>query len=90
MSVPFLCVCEGSTGRANLRLRRARDSEYTPVITVIGKEDDRSVIMTTDRNIRLGIASLSAKIDPHKTFITSNSLLQVCEADVQFILSMMG
>ena len=41
-------------GKANVTLQTARNSEYTPVITVIGKKDDHSVIMTTDRNIRLG------------------------------------
>ena len=50
-----MCICKGSTGKADLTLPRARDSEYTPVITVIGKENYRSVVMTTDRNIRLGI-----------------------------------
>ena len=51
----MLCVCKGSTGKADLTLSRARNSEYTPVITVIGKDNDRSDIMATDRNIRLGI-----------------------------------
>ena len=45
----------GSSGKASLTPLRARNSEYTPRIVTVGRNDIESVIMDNARNLRLGI-----------------------------------
>ena len=47
------CSLIGSSGRTNATLLKARNSQYTPRVTLI-KNNAETVIMNTDRNIRLG------------------------------------
>lgn len=48
----------GSSGQANITLLKARNSEYTPRVTLVRKNAE-AVVMDTDRNIRLGEDALT-------------------------------
>ena len=76
----------GSSGKASLTPLRARNSEYTPQIVTLGRNDMESVTMNDARNLRLGTYTYNLR--HHSTH--PHYCMQVFEVDVLCTSSMRG